>query len=554
MKKEMEKQGREARNETAVSEIIGSIIIFAFLIILLAIFQVIAVPIWNQNVEFEHSQRVQGDIGELRDNVVLSSTTGRSTTRSVELGTRYPTRLLFINPDDPTGSGSTLEPGDVRLRNIESGDEGNVGEYLDGTEHVFETRSFQYVPDYNEYGNAPRTVLDNMVLFNEVGDAQARLTDQNVVSDRNINLNLVGGNLSSSGQTQSVNINPVSAPPQVVSVSNSTAGPVEIVLPTQLNEELWLEALQSERPGNGGYVETVSYTQNPGTYNEIMLGLQRGVEYNLRMSKVTLGQIDERQRAHYIINLGDDDRTVPVGGTEQIEVEVRDRYNNPISGVTVNSTLTGNGFLNPVDPVTDTKGRAEFVYTANGTTIGDNAGIELSILDATPNYERVNIGIEVVEDTNGGGGGGGGGDGDGTLDQGTNSEVFIQSVQIPSGGGGGGSSTEEVEVRFRNEDTVAKDIVAAKFLSFYDSQPVCPCADRLLLQGSGGPTLKENGRKESLNTPIQLPAGPTPTLVVFEFSSSSGGNFNIRDQDFAFIQLDFSDGTNSMYMIQFGSN
>jgi len=214
---------QETENDAAVSNIIGTILLFGFVVALLVVFQVTAVPVWNQNTEFEHSQRVQGDIGKLHDNIVLSGTTGRSTTQSIELGTQHTRRALFTNPTDPSGSVSTLSPGEVTLRNVESGDT-DVGDYWDGTAQEFDTRTFRYQPRYNEFQNVPTVFMDNMILYDEVGENQARLMAQNVVSGRNINLNLLMGSLSRSGvRPASVNIDPVSVPLEFVSVTTRRA-------------------------------------------------------------------------------------------------------------------------------------------------------------------------------------------------------------------------------------------------------------------------------------------------------------------------------------------
>ena len=538
---------QETESDTAVSNIIGTIILFGFVVALLVVFQVTAVPVWNQNTEFEHSQRVQGDIGKLHDNIVLSGTTGRSTTQSVELGTQYTRRALFINPTDPSGSVSTLEPGDVTLRNVESGDS-DVGDYWNGTDpQEFDTRAFRYQPDYNEFANAPSVFMDNMVLYNQVGDNQARLTAQNVVSDRNINLNLLTGNLSRSGvRPTSVNIDPVSAPSEVISVSNSTGGQVEIELPTNLREDRWRDALTNERVENGGHVETVSYTENADTYNTLTLGLESGVGYNLRMSKVALGERDESQEAHYIVNRGNDDISVTTGGTERIEVEVRDRYNNPISGVNVDTEIQpptpgdDPGELVPVQPRTDAEGVASFEYRATGDA--PTAGMKFSILEDSTARERVNVAVNILEE----GTGGSAGDRE-ELDQGGQSDVFVSSVDRLSGG-----SSNEANVRFRNEGG-DKQITGAKFVFFYDSRN-CPCADRLRI-GNTNPVLEAAGDMEDLNTPIDLPAGGTET-VNFDFrTTGSGGGFSVRGEDFAVVRLEFDNGAStSTYFIQFQSN
>lgn len=532
------------RQDAAVSNIIGTIIVFAFVVILLAIFQVAAVPIWNQSVEFEHSQRVQDDVGQLHDSIVLSATTGRATTQSVELGTQYPRRLLFINPANPSGSMSTLETGEVSVTNAASGD-GDVRDYWGGNQTFFETTSFVYEPEYNEYSNAPGTVIDNNLVFNQAEERQVLLTEQSLVSGRNINLNLLGGSLSRQGVlSRGVNVNPVSAPSQVITVTNSTDAPVEITLPTRLNEQRWTEALENERVENGGRIADVTYTEGE-PYSELTLSMERGVGYDLRMSKVALGEREQRQTAHYIVNRGEHSRAVAAGTTERVYVEVRDRYNNPVSGVDVNTELqapggTDPGTLTPVQPRTDAEGVASFEYEATGDAPTVGATFSIGENATAVARERVSVAFDVIED-----GGGGGDDGGGGIDQGTESNVFVSSVDRLSGG-----SSNEANVRFRNEGT-DKQIDAAEFVFFYDSSN-CPCADRLRL-GNTGPVLEAAEGMRTLNQPVELPAGQT--TVNFDFGSSGGGGgFSVRRGDFAVVRFEFSDGSRSTYFIQFQTN
>jgi len=107
-----------------------------------------------------------------------------------------------------------------------------------------------------------------------------------------------------------------------------------------------------------------------------------------------MGDIDERQEAHYIANRGSDLRSVATDSTERIEVEVRDRYNNPVSGANVEADLnppTGAGSVNPIQPTTDAEGVAEFEYVAPGSET--MASLNLSIGSAA--RERVNVAIDV---------------------------------------------------------------------------------------------------------------------------------------------------------------
>ena len=405
--------------------------------------------------------------------------------------------------------------------------------------------AFVYEPEYNEYSNAPGTVIDNNLVFNQAEERQVLLTEQSLVSGRNINLNLLGGSLSRQGVlSRGVNVNPVSAPSQVITVTNSTDAPVEITLPTRLNEQRWTEALENERVENGGRIADVTYTEGE-PYSELTLSMERGVGYDLRMSKVALGEREQRQTAHYIVNRGEHSRAVAAGTTERVYVEVRDRYNNPVSGVDVNTELqapggTDPGTLTPVQPRTDAEGVASFEYEATGDAPTVGATFSIGENATAVARERVSVAFDVIED-----GGGGGDDGGGGIDQGTESNVFVSSVDRLSGG-----SSNEANVRFRNEGT-DKQIDAAEFVFFYDSSN-CPCADRLRL-GNTGPVLEAAEGMRTLNQPVELPAGQT--TVNFDFGSSGGGGgFSVRRGDFAVVRFEFSDGSRSTYFIQFQTN
>jgi hypothetical protein len=138
------------------------------------------------------------------------------------------------------------------------------------------------------------------------------------------------------------------------------------------------------------------------------------------------------------------------------------------------------------------------------------------------------------------------GTGGDNFDQGGESGVFLAGVERLRGG-----SSNEANIDFRNTDTT-KEITAVRFISFYSSRN-CPCANRVRI-ASTGPVIEEAGQKRTLNTPIELSAGSTTTLN-FEFSSTGGGGgFSVRSQDFAFFSFEFSDGTQSTYLIQLQSN
>ncbi|MFB6126637.1 MAG: hypothetical protein ABEJ79_04985 [Halolamina sp.] len=123
-------------DERAVTVQIGAVILFAFLIIVLSIYQASVVPAQNQEIEFNHNQEVQNDMVDLRSAITDAASTGNAESAAVTLGTRYPSRALFVNPSSPSGavrSVGTNEPAvNVTVANASAApgaDAEDVGDY-----------------------------------------------------------------------------------------------------------------------------------------------------------------------------------------------------------------------------------------------------------------------------------------------------------------------------------------------------------------------------------------------------------------------------------------
>jgi hypothetical protein len=413
-----------AERSRGQSAVIGFVLMFGLIILLMTVLQVSAVPAWNQGEEFAHSQQVRGELELLRDDVTTAAATGRVTSESVSLGLRYPRRPFLLNPADPTGRLRTTAVGTVELTNLAAS--GETGDYWDGSVRRFDTRHVVYRPGYNEYDNPPTTVLENSVLYDRYGDRTRPLTAERVVSGRRITLVTLDGSISrSSSRTADIEVTPVSAPEQVTSVEGT--GPVRLRLPTRLDEAAWNDLLRDEFVRNGGHVyDNVSVS--PGSpYDTVTITLQENQTYDLRMAKVRLGQQSAQAPAHYITTDAGQGGALTTDGSRRLVFEVRDRYNNPVSGVRVDTTLVAaEGTVSAVDPVTDEQGHATFRYTAStpGTAI-----INATFGTAPAALETATIRLDVT-----GGTGTGGADDEGpTVSEIGTSETTASGQSVPQG-------------------------------------------------------------------------------------------------------------------------
>lgn len=515
-----------------VSEILGAVLLFGILIALLITFQVAAVPVFNQAVEYQHNQRVQTQFDGLRTNMLLAATTGDGYSAQIELGTDYPNRLFLLNPPPVVGQLRTGTPAPVEIRNAAG--TGEVGDYWTGETHTFPTRPLTYDPSYNEYENAPVTHLENAVLYNQFEGAQLTLSDEALVDGRRISLLLVNGSLSASGSgSRGIGIEAASAPVRTIAVRNKTA-PIVVTVPTRLSEAKWRELLADELLAQGGHVTSISYSA--GTpYNRLAVELESGVTYELSAGMVGLGSTIVRPSAHYVTATESVERYLPLGGSTLLTVEVRDRFNNPVSGVTVDASVlsgTGTGTVVPVEPVTGTDGRATFRYTAPATET--TATVQTRIVPAPAQREAATFQIDVFDP----------GQPQEFLDMGQGSDVLFVSVTSPTG-----PNNNKAEIDFKNSALTDKRIVAGRFVFYYDSAPSSPPPKGLVLDTTNT-SLEERGPMTSLASPIDIPAGTTKRIV-FDFRDGTGGPSGaLAAADFAVVEFRFADGTESMYIIQ----
>jgi hypothetical protein len=333
------------KNDTrGVSEVVGAILVFGVLVALLAIMQTQAVPAANQQVEFEHSQDAQGDLVEFHQSASKVANSGDTQSVSIKTGTGYPTRLLFFNPPRVQGSLSTSENRTVTIQNAEATDP-EVNDYLDGSNVTLDTRTFRYDVSYNELQNPPQVRYEYGVLYNQFRNDTTIQNPGSVIDDTSLNLVFMAGDYSrTSGDTQSLDVRPVSAPSRPVTIEGDGGDNITLVLPTDLPVEEWEDLYQSQ--------STVLDIREGPRNGTVQIDLDGTERYTIRMAGLGLEQGVQKPEAHYIVPAGDGVETAGVDQTTTVVYEVRDRFNNPVSGVdvdidtpsgTVTETTDGSG-------------------------------------------------------------------------------------------------------------------------------------------------------------------------------------------------------------------
>ena len=353
---------------------IGAVILFAFIVIAMASYQATVVPSQNSGVEFNHNQDVQSQMVDLTNGIDASAREGTRGSHSVRLGTTYPSRTFFVNPGSPSGQLRTVESGEIEFDGITVDDADNVQTFWDEADSITTSR-LQYEPNYNEYRNAPTTVYEHGELINDnPRGSPTTLASGDLVEDGELSVFALQGDVqASSSSAVSVNRRALSTAENTIEVEGGT-----ITLPVA-NTAYWTEWEEDTD------VEEIDISVDESN-NLVELEITEPVELN--MAQVGLGSVSRdspNERAAYLYEVN------------SATVEVRDRFNNPVSGATVD--------INGESEQTGANGQV----SVGADRIGDD--IEWSI-DGSEDDEKT-LGPTTVdaEDVGAVGGGGGGSSG-----------------------------------------------------------------------------------------------------------------------------------------------
>ena len=466
-------------DDRAQSVQIGAILLFGILIITMATFQATVVPDQNAGVEFDHSRAVQSDMQDLR-NGLLRAAGGEAASTRISLGTTYPSRMLFINPPPPSGRIRTVGADDPSMNVTLETDSGNVTvgtDYENAKDYwanasdagLFNTSHIVYTPDYAEYNTPPTTVYENSVLYNRfVGGQNTTLSGQQLVQGTTVNLVALRGDLQASrAGAYTVDVTTISEGTRTVTVRSEINNPLSINITSALPASRWNDsALLGSQPRATAH-DAGTVTVDGEAYHRVEIRLEEGETYELRTSAVGVGALNPAEAvtdpAYLVVT--EEYQPVANGSTETMTVEVRDRFNNPVTGADVNVRTDGTYLqVNETDNAsfeTNAEGQAEIRYEGTAVTESGDAWLNASIGGET--YEHRNVtGIDVPEFI----AGGGGGDDGGEINPGTTGEL-MQTDAVLTGGG-------NVDVTFDNTDDQSISVTAVRVNFYYRSsgQPV----------------------------------------------------------------------------------
>lgn len=503
---------------------VGVVILFGFLVVALALYQSTVVPQENAEIEFQHSQEAHAGFEDARNAILRTAATGASQPVSFSLGTRYPPRTFFVNPPPASGSFGTEATGNASVAVSIAGAEstGEIGEFWNGSTHRFNTGFLVYEPRYNEYREAPTTRYEHSVVLNEFSNGERlRLTGQTAIDGRRISLVLLNGSISANGVAQyTVEPRPLSVSENTVTFRNETAAPT-ITFPTTLPNETWQSLVAGNR-----YVSVSVTEANP--YDEAVLRLKQGTTYTLNLARIGVGTVpDPDEEAVYLTSVDPLSDSLVNGTEDDVVVEARDRYNNPVSDVDI--TVSSTGGLNVSSEsggVTNGDGHAVFTVTPDGAT--NDASVNFSIDGGDQPYEVVSYSGRRVAES-----GGVGGD----INPAANGDVVFVSEAVPR--------DDRVELVLDNGADEPVNLTRAR-INFYletENNKNYASADLSVPGGPSRATLAIAGQYETVTPPIELAPGENTIRLDFD------GDAKISKGEFFVASFVYSTGEADTYFV-----
>ena len=274
---------RFSRDRRGQSVVVGTVILFGFLIVALSLYQVQIVPQENAEIEFQHFEETRNDLVEVRAGILQAGSIDRPQYRTVRLGTTYSTRLFTINPPAPAGTIRTTESYPITISN--------------GTDtETIPTRFLQFRPGYNEIDRSS-TWYDASVLYlnaTENGGGIVVIEEQELVDDDGkVRIVALQNEFRRSGTGRvTLELRPAEA------VTGSIPeGDINVTIPTRLGgDEYWADAdipaatyggVTSDANGDGVHNLTLETTADNLTVDTV--GVQEAPEDPTQNADATLG-------------------------------------------------------------------------------------------------------------------------------------------------------------------------------------------------------------------------------------------------------------------------
>ena len=227
------KANKRIRENEGVSNIIGTLLIFAILVGLHAAAQTSLVPVWNKKVEYDHLDVVYGDMMSLKSDIKDVGLLGSPKSSEIHLGVRYPERMMFTNPGEGAVGTLTIESGGEIV--VEYGI--NISEKLILFTATYNSSRITYEPQGAI--NSPKFVYEHGILIRDFGTSNVTTDEQSLidVEENDIYIPVVNVSWNSSAKS-SLDVESLAIYPYTVLSRRTRLEYVNITMDTEY-PEIW---------------------------------------------------------------------------------------------------------------------------------------------------------------------------------------------------------------------------------------------------------------------------------------------------------------------------
>ena len=275
------------KNEKAVSEVVGAMMILLILVLYLGILQTRQVPEWNKELENQQFDMVYDDFITLRSNLEDVSAKSIPKTSNFHMGVRYPERFMLSN----TGPGSNGILSTYPLMINISYDTTKGTKWKNYT-------SMGIIYDQDGISDSPRLIYENGLMMKDYGKGIVIAVDdsQSITSKDNIFIPILYGAVesSSSMEIESMNIAPIPNEgfSQVKFLSMSAT--IETRYP-----KIWTDISKQSRPDGSNFTIENGMNCKYGNSNDSCLKLTNIPGYNVKKLNLPNNDIQSSRNQMY---------------------------------------------------------------------------------------------------------------------------------------------------------------------------------------------------------------------------------------------------------------
>ena len=242
----------------AVAPVLGVILLFGIAAIGLSVWQTTVIPSQNADTEFKHYMEVQGDMGDLRQAHLETVNSGEPQAPTLKLGVAYTTRIIGVNPPNPSGSIRDENLGNFTLQDANASTSGNPVTTADVCGQARPpTDRLRYGPSYNRLSDreTPPVMYENTVLYRKTADNKYLFeSDQLLIRGSTINILPVQTNLNRTGRSTSIDL---SSEGYAVEKDLEAGATPTLIVPTKIPASRWENELLDSQASKG-YISGVA--------------------------------------------------------------------------------------------------------------------------------------------------------------------------------------------------------------------------------------------------------------------------------------------------------